>query len=388
MTPTLHHALQLPDLSRVHDADGAKPAVFGPAWLRRAILFFGGIVFYAFWRIEFTFLVLFTAFVDWYGGLRRRYLPRPNQEAQKHAWMTLSLVMNLTVLGFFSSTSTLSLGRHRASWEPCSAGTSEMDLPFKIILPLGISFYIVSIRSATSLTCTAGSCPRSRSTPSSSPAVMFWTQLVAGADPAGCMRSSRSLRTTGLPHQGREVTYALEEILQGFFKKIVLADMIVRRSWTADLPLSRSSSLACSMCGCWRSRSVSRFTSTSRDTRRSRWALGRVLMGFKFPPNFNLAIPGDLAARLLALRWHISLSTWIRDYLYLPLAGHHVPRERTKGCGLRTPRGAGPGSQLEARRSVALFLDVVHHVAASGTAPTGRSRSGECGTRPWYGCTA
>src|SRR5215813_9790774 len=74
------------------------PAVFGPAWLRKAILFFGGIIFYAFWRIDFTFLVLFTAFVDWFGGLR---IYHAKTQAGKKAWVTLSLCMNLVVLGFF-----------------------------------------------------------------------------------------------------------------------------------------------------------------------------------------------------------------------------------------------------------------------------------------------
>src|SRR3954471_9152277 len=194
------------------------PAVFGPAWLRKAILFFGGIVFYAFWRIDFTALVLFTAFVDWFGGLR---IYHARTESAKRAWMLLSLIMNLTVLGFFKYFYLIT--GTTQSIAALFGGHFELDLPFRIILPLGISFYTFHSLSYVFDMYRGLVRPIERYTQFIT-YVMFWTQLVAGP----ILRAHEiipQLDNYRRPTRG-EAVYALEEILQGFFKKIVLADSI------------------------------------------------------------------------------------------------------------------------------------------------------------------
>jgi D-alanyl-lipoteichoic acid acyltransferase DltB (MBOAT superfamily) len=323
------------------------PAVFGPAWLRRAILFFGGIIFYAFWRIDFTALVLFTAFVDWFGGLR---IYHAQSQGAKKAWVTLSLVMNLVVLGFFkyfyfAVGAADGLVELLGQWTDHPSWHFTVDLPFKIILPLGISFYTFHSLSYV-FDMYRGLVPPIKRYTQFITYVMFWTQLVAGP----ILRAHEiipQLDNYRRPTKG-EVSYALEEILQGFFKKIVLADSIAQ---IVDpgfaVPAERLG-----MLDVWVLAFAFGFQIYFDFSGYSSIALGSArLMGFQFPPNFNWPYLAT-SPREFWKRWHISLSTWIRDYLYLPLQGAKF-RGRTKD-GLADAKAEQ--EVTEARRTIALFL--------------------------------
>jgi alginate O-acetyltransferase complex protein AlgI len=319
------------------------PAVFGPRWLRQAILFFGGIVFYAFWRIDFTFLVLFTAFVDWFGGLRIYHSPT---QAGKKAWMTISLVMNLVVLGFFKYFYFV-VGTTQSIVE-VFGGEFEFDLPFKIILPLGISFYTFHSLSYV-FDMYRGQVPPIRKYTQFITYVMFWTQLVAGP----ILRAHEivpQLENYKRPTKG-EAVYAIEEIVQGFFKKIVLADTIAPIV-DAGFALPTSSM---GMLDVWVLAFAFGFQIYFDFSGYSSIALGSArLMGFQFPPNFNWPYLAT-SPRDFWRRWHISLSTWIRDYLYLPLQG-----AKFKSRAGRAKDGLADAKAekevTEARRTGALFL--------------------------------
>ena len=323
------------------------PAVFGPAWLRKAILFFGGIVFYAFWRIDFTFLVLFTAFVDWFGGLRIYHAPT---QAGKKAWVTISLVMNLTVLGFFKYFyffvgTSQGIVELLGKWTGHPEWHFTLDLPFKIILPLGISFYTFHSLSYV-FDMYRGLVPPIKKYTTFITYVMFWTQLVAGP----ILRAHEiipQLENYRRPTKG-EVAYALEEILQGFFKKIVLADMIAPIVDAGfSVPVERLG-----MLDVWLLAFAFGFQIYFDFSGYSSIALGSArLMGFQFPPNFNWPYLAT-SPRDFWRRWHISLSTWIRDYLYLPLQGTKF-RGRTK-AGLADAKT--DQETTETRRTIALFL--------------------------------
>ncbi len=316
------------------------PAVFGPQWLRRAILFFGGIIFYAFWRIDFTALVLFTAFVDWFGGLR---IYHARSKKTKKAWMVLSLTMNLTVLGFFKYFY-FAVGTTQ-SIVALFGGHFEMDLPFKIILPLGISFYTFHSLSYV-FDMYRGVVPPIKYYTEFITYVMFWTQLVAGP----ILRAHEiipQLENYKRPTKG-EAVYALEEILQGFFKKVVLADQIAP---LVDAGFAMPSSSLGTL-DVWVLAFAFGFQIYFDFSGYSSIALGSArLMGFQFPPNFNWPYLAT-SPREFWRRWHISLSTWIRDYLYLPLQG--ATFQRKTRVGLADAKSDKP--ETETRRTIALFL--------------------------------
>jgi D-alanyl-lipoteichoic acid acyltransferase DltB (MBOAT superfamily) len=141
------------------------------------------------------------------------------------------------------------------------------------------------------------------------------------------------------------VVYGLEEILQGLFKKLALADTIAQIVDPGfKIPVSQLGTL-----DVWTLAFAFGFQIYFDFSGYSQIALGSArVMGFTFPPNFvwpYLAV----SPREFWRRWHISLSSWIRDYLYVPLQGVEFKRGER---GLETE---GAQQATEARRTVALF---------------------------------
>jgi D-alanyl-lipoteichoic acid acyltransferase DltB (MBOAT superfamily) len=172
--------------------------VFGPRWLRHFLLLAGSLLFYAFWRIDFTVLVVFTAFVDFYAALR---IGRAGSARQKKVWLWLSVALNLTVLGFFKYFYFLADTTRGIAgllgWE------FQLDLPFRIILPLGISFYTFHSLSYV-FDVYRGRFPVITSFREFLTYVLFWTQLMAGPI---CARRNffRSCETGAAPALGNSL---------------------------------------------------------------------------------------------------------------------------------------------------------------------------------------
>ena len=119
----------------------APPLVFGPRWLRNGILLLGSLAFYAFWRIDLTGLVVFTAFVDWFGA---RQIHASRHSGTRRAWLALSVGMNLSVLCFFKYSKFLvgsGIGLARLAGLDATLPDGVSAFLGNIVLPLGISFY-------------------------------------------------------------------------------------------------------------------------------------------------------------------------------------------------------------------------------------------------------
>ena len=152
--------------------------------------------------------------------------------------------------------------------------------------------------------------------------VMFFPQLVAGPIE----------RPQNLLPQFREehrfdyarVVAGLQLMAWGLFKKVVVADRLAR---LVEPRLRRAAAVhAGCRCSSRRSASRSRSTATSPATPTSRIGAARV-MGFTLMKNFDRPYLSRSIAEFWR-RWHISLSTWFRDYLYIPLGGNRVARPR------------------------------------------------------------
>ena len=287
----------------------ALPLVaMGPAWMRRGVFLVGSLTFYAFWRVDFTFLVVFSAVVDF---LAARKIHASSNERVRKGFLILSLVMNLGLLVFFKYTyfivgSTQSLGE--------ILGLSfAIELP-NIILPLGISFYTFQ-----TISYSIDVYRRIQKPVSSFPLfltyVMFWPQLVAGP----VLRAHEVLPQLENHRRANpgEIVRGIEEILQGLFKKVVLADTISSVvDYGYGLPVAQMGTI-----DSWTLAFAFGLQIYFDFSGYSQIAVGSArCLGFNFPQNFNwpyLAV----SPRDFWKRWHISLSAWIRDYLYLPLQG-------------------------------------------------------------------
>ena len=297
----------------------AVPVVsFAPYAVRRTVLLLGSLTFYAFWRVDFTVLVVFSALVDFFVA---RAIHRSTEHRTRRALLTVSLTINLGLLIVFKYTYFI-VGSTQSLF-------SVVGLPFEvqlpaIILPLGISFYTFQTISY-SIDVYRRIQEPVRDFPLFLTYVMFWPQLVAGP----VLRAHEVLPQLQDHRRANpgEFVRGFEEFLHGLFKKVVLADSMAKIvDYGYDLPVATMGTLdAWTLAFAFGLQIYFDFSGYSQI------AIGSArMLGFNFPQNFNwpyLAV----SPRDFWKRWHISLSAWIRDYLYLPLQGARFRGASTGG---------------------------------------------------------
>jgi alginate O-acetyltransferase complex protein AlgI len=279
-------------------------------WANRFLLA-ASCFFYACWDWRFLFPLLASTSIDYWCAKRMEVLilaDRP--QAERKPYLILSLVTNLALLGFFKyfnffASSLSDLLRLMG----IEANTQVLN----IILPVGISFYTFQALSYT-IDVYRG---QIHATPHFSDfllAVLYFPHLVAGP----IQRASSLLpqvihpRTVTAAH----VSQGIHLIAWGFFKKVFIADNLapyVNQVFTSPNPdgwqtLTASYAFAFQIYG-----DFSGYTDIARGVAK--------LMGFEFVLNFNLPYFATSPTEFWT-RWHISLSSWLRDYLYIPLGGN------------------------------------------------------------------
>jgi D-alanyl-lipoteichoic acid acyltransferase DltB (MBOAT superfamily) len=279
------------------------------------LLLVASYIFYGSWDWRFLGLLAFTTLVDWYAALRIE--GSPTRAAGKR-WLTLSIVTNLSVLGFFKYYDFFA----ESLIHLAARGGLTLDPPLlHVILPVGISFYTFQSMSYT-IDVFRG---RVRATPSLFEFAVytsFFPQLVAGPIERGWhmlpqVRSDRLITRKGIEE-------GLYLISWGLFKKVFVADNlaeIVETVYGAPAPADALTTLIAVYAFAFQIYcDFSGYTDIARGLART--------MGFELLLNFNLPYlavnPSDFWRR-----WHISLSTWLRDYLYVPLGGNRKGTART-----------------------------------------------------------
>ncbi|MFT3858141.1 MAG: MBOAT family O-acyltransferase [Aquabacterium sp.] len=312
---------------------------FIPARWRMGLVLLASLFFYGFWRVEFLLLICFSAFVDYYFSLkihdetrliRRRYL------------LCISLAINLGLLVYFKYTYFLAENAVRLgaifgqSW--------EFALP-DIILPLGISFYTF-----LSISYTVDVYRRTfepiRHFGVYLTYVMFWPHMIAGP----ILRAHElipQVARLGLPRMD-EMMAGLRYVLMGLFLKVALGDQLapwVDEAFAAD-PRHLGGLDVWTMAYAFGLQIYFDFAGYSMI------AIGSALLiGVQLPENFNWPYLAT-SPRDFWRRWHITLSSWIRDYLYLPLTG--ATFQGTSGGGIDVLKSE---RQLTFwRMNIALFL--------------------------------
>ena len=263
--------------------------------------------FYAAWDWRFLGLILTSTLVD-YVAARRIEAARASQRGARR-WLLLSVGVNLGILvackyaGFFAEGFADLAGA--VGWQ---VGTPTLQ----VLLPVGVSFYTFQTIGYT-VDVYRGDVAAERSLPTFALFVAWFPQLVAGP-------IERAGRLLPQIHTPRAVTWqavhrAVCLIAVGLFKKVVLADNIayvVNRVFEAGDPARGDVLIGVYAFAIQIYCDFSGYTDIARGTSK--------LFGVELMQNFDRPYLAS-SPRAFWQRWHISLSTWFRDYVYIPLGG-------------------------------------------------------------------
>jgi alginate O-acetyltransferase complex protein AlgI len=281
---------------------------------RNVLIVAASYLFYGWWDWRFLFLLLISSLLDFGVGLA---LARTEAPRVRKRWLALSLTGQLTILGFFKYYGFFA--------DSLATLLTHFGVPFHprtlaIVLPVGISFYTFQTMSYT-LDVYRRELPATRNLLSFLAYVSFFPQLVAGPIGRGKHLLPQFERTLSITPPMLEEGVWL--ILWGLFKKVALADNLaplvdlVYQNTTFSAPTVLLGTVAfavqiyCDFSG---------YSDIARGTAR--------VLGFDLAVNFRLPYAAT-SPREFWRRWHISLSTWLRDYLYISLGGNRRGSVRT-----------------------------------------------------------
>jgi len=272
-------------------------------------------LFYMSWSVPCAFLILLTSFVDYFVGVG---LGRIKNQRKRKLLLIVSIVANLGVLGFFKYTNFF-LGN--MNWGLTELGFHVQPLYYDILLPVGISFFTFQSMTYTIETYRRN-IPASHSPRDFLLFVAFFPQLLAG--PINRAADLLPQFASRVRATAEEFEAGLAQFALGAVKKLVISDqiapnvdMIFANPGDYDgLTLLQGAmgyalQIYCDFSGY------------------SDMAIGCArMMGFRFMENFQMPYSA-LSITEFWQRWHISLSSWFRDYLYIPLGGNRKGMERT-----------------------------------------------------------
>jgi D-alanyl-lipoteichoic acid acyltransferase DltB (MBOAT superfamily) len=277
---------------------------------RKVFLVVASYLFYMSWNPFFGILLLGSTLVDFTMGLA---LERATGRAARRALLLVSLAFNLGMLGYFKYGNFVATNFHHL------LGRSDPPL-WDIVLPIGISFYTFESLAYT-INVYRGE-RASRSLLDFALFLSFFPHLVAG--PIVRPRAFLPQLTTPPAIPGRDVEEALARIAQGFFKKVLLADVLGQYVDVVWKDLTFYPNLNVLLAFYAYAFQIYFDFSGYTDI-----ALGiSRLFGLTLPENFMRPYLAQ-NPREFWQRWHISLSTWLRDYLYVSLGGNRGTRLRT-----------------------------------------------------------
>lgn len=272
-------------------------------------------IFYGYWDWRFLSLLVFSTIVDF---LVSQEIERTENQAKRKFLLSCSLIYNLSILGFFKyfnffASNFVDVLNY--------LGIPANELTLKVILPIGISFYTFQTLSYT-IDVYRRNLKPTKSLLDFAVYVAFFPQLVAGPieRATNFLPQISSRRKINLA----QVNAGIFLILWGYFKKLVIADNIALTAnpifdnyidyQGLDIILGILAFTIQIYCD------FSAYSDIARGLAK--------LMGFELMINFKLPFfainPSDFWSR-----WHISLSSWLRDYLYISLGGNRQGKLNT-----------------------------------------------------------
>lgn len=276
-----------------------------PQQRRWVLLLAASYVFYALGIAHYLPLLMFSTAVDYVTG---RMIPRRPDKLWRRGWLAASMVVNLGVLftfkyfDFFNGAVGALLG--------------YTPQPLGLVLPIGISFYTFQSMSYT-IDIYRGQLTPEKHLGIMATFVAFFPQLVAGPiERAGNLLPQFRVQHRFDPERAVE---GFRLILWGMFKKVVIGDRLAIYVNAVYNDVHQHTGLTL-----WVATVFFAFQIYCDFSGYSDIAIGTArVMGFRLMDNFRQPYLAGSVREFWA-RWHISLSTWFRDYLYIPLGGNRV----------------------------------------------------------------
>jgi alginate O-acetyltransferase complex protein AlgI len=287
-----------------------------PWRMKKLNLLLASYLFYAAWHPIFVVLLWTSTFVDWFVA---KWMADATTRTRRRAILILSLTVNLGLLGYFKYGTLLIdniaevLHHFGIMYQPAAS---------PILLPIGISFYTFETLSYT-LDVYRGQTPPWKSFLDFALFVSFFPHLVAGP----IVRAVDFLPQCLAPRRAtaRQLGWGFSLLLFGLFEKVILADQLLA-------PVADQVYSAWEKAGCldaWIGTLAFSGQIFFDFAGYSLCAIGAALcFGFVLKDNFHFPYAA-LGFSDFWRRWHISLSTWLRDYLYISLGGNRHGAVRT-----------------------------------------------------------
>ncbi|MBR4197312.1 MAG: MBOAT family protein [Bacteroidales bacterium] len=279
--------------------------------LQNAFVVLASYVFYGWWDWRFLLLIALTSFCSWGSGL---LIGKAETKKKAKAWMWVNIVLNIGILAMFKYYDFFVTEFAQLF------NISTDGLLLNVILPVGISFYTFQALSY-SIDVYRGKMEPTKDIVAFFAFISFFPQLVAGP-------IERATNLLPQFQKKREFDYdtavdGMRQILWGLFKKIVVADncaVYVDQVFSTYTEQSGSTLLLAAI--------FFTFQIYGDFSGYSDIAIGTAkLFGIKLMRNFNVPyFSRDIAE--FWRRWHISLTTWFRDYVYIPLGGSRVSKAK------------------------------------------------------------
>lgn len=288
------------------------PGCFKNTW-KNLVLFFASLVFYAWGEPVYVVLMLFSTVVDYInGGLAGYFIKRGRRNAARF-FVFLSVIINLSLLGFFKYA-----GFVTDIWNSASG----MDIQIKeLALPIGISFYTFQTMSYT-IDIYRGEAEPEKNIINFGAYVALFPQLIAG--PVVRFKDiSIALRERSVTIE--KLSYGAIRFVTGLGKKVILANQAggIFNTVTAYSAGNLTTLSA------WFGLLMFTFQIYFDFSGYSDMAIGLMaIFGFRIPENFNYPYMSKSITEFWR-RWHMSLGTWFKEYVYIPLGGSRKGMPRT-----------------------------------------------------------
>ena len=283
-----------------------------PRSFRNFILFVSSLVFYAWGEPIYVCLMIFSTVVDYIHGWLVHYFKSKNEIGKAKLTVASSMIINLSLLGFFKYSDFFITNINTLT------GSSIPLL--KLALPIGISFYTFQTMSYT-IDIYRDEAKLQKNIISFGAYVALFPQLIAGP--------IVQYKTIAEQLQSRrenldQFSYGVIRFMTGLGKKVLLANNI-GLLWDQ---ISRMGTEELSVLGAWLGITAFAFQIYFDFSGYSDMAIGLGnIFGFQFLENFNYPYMSKSITEFWR-RWHISLGSWFRDYVYIPLGGNRCKRSK------------------------------------------------------------
>ena len=283
-----------------------------PLRWRNAVLLVFNLIFYGWGEPVYILIMFLSIAIDYTHGMLVEKAKRRGRDGRARAAVCSSVLFNLALLFFFKY------------WDFLAESLAAVGLDFMprlgLSLPIGISFYTFQTMSYT-IDVYRGDAPVQRSVISFGTFVTLFPQLIAGPI---IQYKDLDAQLDHRDHTAEKFASGVQVFVVGMAKKVLLANTL-GMLWDAYKAVPAA---GLTVLGAWLGVAAFSLQIYFDFSGYSDMAigLGRML-GFEFKPNFDYPYISRSITEFWR-RWHISLGTWFREYVYIPLGGNRVSRGR------------------------------------------------------------